>query len=389
MTGKDTRLVEAGRNPPSNHGIVNPPVYHASTIVYPTLAALEAADRTPYDGTRYGRRGTPTTFALEEAVAALEGGWRSIVVPSGLSAITTSLLAFLKAGDHLLMVDTVYAPTRRFCDTVLARLGIETSYYDPLADITSLLRPTTRVVFAESPGSLTFEVQDIPRTATAARTAGAITIMDNTWSAGLFFAPFSHGVDVSIQAATKYIVGHSDVMLGTITTTKDSFLPVKRTASVLGVCAGPDDCYLALRGLRTLSVRLARHQETALRLARWLSTHSEVVRVLHPALPDCPGHDVWQRDFSGSNGLLSIILKDAPKAALAAMLDGLALFAMGYSWGGYESLIVPFDPHRARTAMPWTGGGTCLRLHCGLEDPDDLIADLNAGFARLGAIKDA
>lgn len=385
MTAKETRLTEVGRDPAANHGIVNPPVYHASTIVFPTLAALEAADLTPYDGTRYGRRGTPTTFALEDAVAALEGGWRSIAVPSGLAAITASLLAFLKGGDHLLMVDSVYAPTRRFCDTVLAGLGVETTYYDPMADVAPLLRPNTRVVFTESPGSLTFEVQDIPRTAAAAKAAGAVTVMDNTWSAGLHFAPFTHGVDVSIQAATKYIVGHSDVMLGTITTTEAAFLPVRRATSLLGLCAGPDDCYLALRGLRTLGVRLRRHQETALKLASWLAERREVVRVLHPALPDCPGHAVWKRDFTGSNGLLSIVLDDVPKRALAAMLDGLKLFAMGYSWGGYESLVVPFDPRKARTAAAWTGSGTCLRLHCGLEDADDLIADLEAGLLRLAA----
>lgn len=385
MIHKDTLLLCAGRDPEANHGVVNPPVYHASTVVFPTLAALEAADRTPFEGTRYGRRGTPTTFALEDAVAALEGGYRSIAVPSGLAAITTSLLAFLKTGDHLLMVDSVYAPTRRFCDSMLAGLGIETTYYDPMADITPLLRANTRVVFTESPGSLTFEVQDIPRAAAAARAASAITIMDNTWSAGLYFAPFTHGVDVSIQAATKYIVGHSDVMLGTITTTAETFLAVKRAASSLGACAGPDDCYMALRGLRTLSVRLARQQETALTVARWLEPRPEVAAVLHPALPSCPGHDIWRRDFTGSNGLLTIILREVPKAALAAMLDGMKLFAMGYSWGGYESLVVPFDPARSRTATAWTGGGPCLRLHCGLEDVDDLIADLDAGLARLSA----
>lgn len=387
MSRKETRLLGAGRSPETNHGVVNPPVYHASTIVFPTLAALEESDHTPYEGTRYGRRGTPTTFALEDAVTELEGGFRSIAVPSGLAAITTSLLAFLKSGDHLLMVDTTYAPTRRFCDTVLAGLGISTSYYDPLGDVAPLLRPSTRVVFAESPGSLTYEVQDIPRLAEAAHAAGAVVMLDNTWSAGLLFAPFAHGVDLSIQAATKYIVGHSDVMLGTITTTEACFLRAKRAASFLGVCAGPDDCYLALRGLRTLAVRLARHQQTALAVARWLETRPEVARVLHPALPDCPGHDVWQRDFSGSNGLLSIVLHDVPKPALAAMLDGLELFAMGYSWGGYESLVVPFDLRHVRTAMPWSGGGPCLRLHCGLDDPGDLIADLEAGFARLAAAK--
>ncbi|MCA0368993.1 MAG: PLP-dependent transferase, partial [Proteobacteria bacterium] len=280
MSSKETRLVGVGRSPEANHGVVNPPVYHASTIVYPTLAALEEADRTPYQGTRYGRRGTPTTFALEEAVAELEGGYRSIAVPSGLAAITTSLLAFLKSGDHLLMVDTTYAPTRSFCDTVLAGLGIATSYYDPLADIAPLLRPETRVVFTESPGSLTYEVQDIPRLAAAARAAGAVVMLDNTWSAGLLFAPFAHGVDVSIQAATKYIVGHSDVMQGIVITDGPALSKKISTAyEALGLTIGADDAYLALRGLRTLPVRLAQHQRHATEVAQWLEQQPQVGRV--------------------------------------------------------------------------------------------------------------
>jgi cysteine-S-conjugate beta-lyase len=385
MSEKDTLLAHAGLDPFANHGVINPPVYHASTIVFPTLAALEEADRTPFEGTRYGRRGTPTTFALEKAVAALEGGYRSIAVPSGLAAITISLLAFLRAGDHLLMVDTTYAPVRRFCDTMLKGLGIETTYYDPLADPGPLTRANTRVVYLESPGSLTFEVQDVARAAAAARTAGAVSIIDNTWSAGLYFSPFRHGLDVSIQAATKYIVGHSDVMLGVITTNEAHFLRVKRAASLIGSAAGPDDCYLALRGLRTLGVRLARHEQTALTVARWLENRPEVVTVLHPALPSCPGHEVWRRDFSGSNGLVAVILKDAPKPALAAMLDGMRLFKMGFSWGGYESLIIPFDPRATRTATRWPHNGPCLRLHCGLESVGELLADLDQGFARLAA----
>lgn len=380
-----TQLAHAGNAPAANHGVVNPPVYHASTIVYPTLEALEHADRTPYEGTRYGRRGTPTTFALEEAVATLEGGDHCVAVPSGLAAITTALLAFLKAGDHLLMVDTTYGPVRRFCDVLLSGLGIETTYYDPLADVTPLLRDTTRVVYLESPGSLTFEVQDVPAAATAARAAGAVSVLDNTWSAGLLLKPFAHGVDVSIQAATKYLVGHSDVMLGTITTTADTFLRVKRASALLGTAVGPDDCYLGLRGMRTLSVRLTRHQETALQVARWLAGRAEVTHVRHPAFGDCPGHAVWRRDFSGANGLVTIVLQPASKRALAAMLDGMKLFAMGYSWGGYESLIVPIDPAAARSATVWPYSGPCLRLHCGLEDPADLIDDLEQGFARLHA----
>lgn len=382
---KDTLLVHAGRDPFANHGVVNPPVYHASTILYPTLAELKAADRTPFDGTRYGRRGTPTTFALEEAVAALEGGYRSIAVPSGLAAITTTLLALLKQGDHLLMADTVYNPTRRFCDRVLAGLGIETTYFDPLADVRPLFRANTRVLFMESPGSLTYEVQDVPAAAAAAREADIVSAIDNTWSAGLHFQPLRHGVDVSIQAATKYIVGHSDVMLGLITTNEAAFLRVKRASAFLGMSVGPDDCYLALRGLRTLAPRLTRHQATALRLARWLEQRPEVEDVLYPALPSFPGHTLWLRDFTGANGLLSVVLHEAPASAIEAMLDGLSLFALGYSWGGFESLIIPFDPQPTRTATRRGRYGPCLRLHCGLEDPDDLIEDLDRGFKRLHA----
>lgn len=382
----DTLLTAVGRNPFANHGIVNPPVYHASTIVYPTVAALRHADATPYDGTRYGRRGTPTTFALEEAVAALEGGARSIAMPSGLSAVTTALLAFLGRGDHVLVADTVYFPTRRFCDTVLAKYGIAVTYFDPCADIGPLFRPETRVLYMESPGSLTYEVQDVAAATEAAHARGVVAILDNTWSAGVTFKPFAHGVDVSVQAATKYIVGHSDAMLGVITTTDAMFPRVKRMTSLLGTAAGPDDCYLALRGLRTVAVRLRRHAETALAVADWLVDRPEVARVLHPARTDTPGHDIWKRDFSGANGLLSIELRPCGADAVAAMLDHMELFAMGYSWGGYESLIIPFDLSTARTATRSTGRGPCLRLHCGLEDPADLIADLSAGFERLNAV---
>lgn len=384
-TGSDTLLAHVGLDPFANHGVVNPPVYHASTIVFPSLEAMEDAERTPYQGTRYGRRGTPTTFALEDAVTALEGGYRSIAVSSGLAAITVTLLAFLRAGDHLLMVDSVYGPVRSFCDKMLAGLGIETSYYDPLADPAPLIRPNTRLLYLESPGSLTFEVQDVPRAAAAARAAGIVSVIDNTWSAGLYLKPLQMGVDVSIQAATKYIVGHSDVMMGLIITNQEQFLRIKRASSFLGSAPGPDDCYLALRGLRTLSVRLARHEQTGLAVARWLEQQPEVTRVLHPAFASCPGHDIWRRDFTGSNGLVACVLSPVHKPALAAMLDGMQLFRMGFSWGGYESLIIPFDPRGVRTATPWPDPGPCLRLHCGLENEADLIADLEAGFARLRA----
>lgn len=385
MTHKDTLLVHAGRDPHANHGVVNPPVYRASTILYPTLADYEEADRTPFTGTRYGRRGTPTTFALEEAVARLEGGYRSVAVPSGMAAITLTLLAFLKAGDHLLMVDTVYGPTRRFCDTVLKGFGVETTYYEPLADVAPLIRANTKLIFLESPGSLTFEVQDVAAVTAAARARGIVSAIDNTWSAGLFFSPFEHGIDVSIQAATKYIVGHSDVMMGVITANEASFLRVKRATAFVGTAVSPDDCYLAVRGLRTLSVRLARHQETALKVAHWLQARAGVVHVRHPAFADCPGHAFWRRDFTGSNGLVSFVTEPASREGVAAMLDGMRLFGLGASWGGYESLIIPFDPQPVRTATRWPYEGSCFRLHCGLEDADELINDLDEGLKRLQA----
>lgn len=384
---KHTVLVNAGRNPEENFGIVNPPVYHASTVTFPTLAALEASQEHPLDHVHYGRYGTPTTSALEEAVAALEGGAGCVTAPSGLAAIAISMLAFVKQGDHALVTDSVYFPTRKLYHNLLAKLGIEVSFYDPMigAGIAQLMRPDTRAVWVESPGSQTFEVQDVPAIAKAAHARGAVVVMDNTWSAGYFFDAFAHGVDVSVQAGTKYIGGHSDVMLGTITTTEALYETVKWTAVTLGSCAGPDDCYLTLRGLRTLAARLARHQESALAIARWLATRPEVERVLHPALPSCPGHDVWKRDFTGSSGLFGVVLKEFPKRAVAAMLDGMELFAMGYSWGGYESLIVPTYPPKVRSATTWPHKGPSIRLHVGLEDVDDLRQDLEAGLKRLAA----
>jgi cystathionine beta-lyase len=381
-------VTEVGRDPKTQMGVVNPPVYHASTVIYETLAELEEKTAHPFEGVYYGRNGTPTTFAFEEAVARLEGGYRSIACASGLAAIGATLMAFLDAGDHLLMVDSAYSPTRKVCEIVLRGFGVETSYYDPLigAGIKDLIRPNTKALFTESPGSLTFEVQDVPAISAAAHEAGAVVIMDNSWATPLYFQPFEHGVDVSIQAATKYLVGHSDVMMGAITTTEELFRRVRVMAAILGAVPGPDDCYLALRGIRTLAVRLARHQETALALARWLEARPEVARVLHPAFADCPGHAVWSRDFTGASGLFSIVLdRTYLKEALARMLDHMDLFKLGYSWGGYESLILPADPAPFRTARPWAAEGTLIRLHAGLEDAGDLIPDLEAGFARLTA----
>jgi cystathionine beta-lyase len=378
-----TRLVHAGREPARQHGFVNTPIYRGSTVLFPSVAALEANDQ---DFT-YGRVGTPTVKALEEAIAELEGGHRTLLTPSGLSAIATALLAFVAAGDEVLVVDSIYRPARRFCDNVLKRLGVTITYYDPLigAGIERLITKKTKVVFTESPGSQTFEVQDIPAIAKAAHAAGAVVILDNTWATPLYFKSFAHGADVSIQAATKYIVGHADAMLGAITTTEETTPAVAKTHEDLGLCPGPEDVYLGLRGLRSLGVRLERHQKSGLELARWLAERPEVARVLHPALPSHPGHALWKRDFTGASGLFSIVLKPVSHARLAAMLDGLELFGMGYSWGGFESLILPFDPRAYRTATTWQAEGPAVRLHVGLEDVDDLKADLDAGFARLRA----
>jgi cysteine-S-conjugate beta-lyase len=373
-----TRFSHIGRDF-SEHGMVNPAVYHASTVLFPDAQSLH--DRsTTYT---YGRKGTPTSRAVETAIAELEGGFDCRVTPSGLAAITTALLAFLKTGDHLLMTDTVYWPARQLCDGLLKNLGIETTYYDPLIGkgIASLIRANTRVVYLESPGSQTMEVQDVPAIAEAAHKAGALAFIDNTWGAGHYFKAFDHGCDLSIQAATKYIVGHSDAMLGSVVCSKDTFAQFNETYETMGMFAGPDDMYLALRGIRTMDVRLERHQKNATNVAEWLRGQDAVDTVLYPALTNAPGHEMWKRDFKGASGLFSVILKPAAEEAVYKMLDGLELFGMGFSWGGFESLVVPFKPHR--TATNWTAEGPCLRLHIGLESPDDLIADLEQGFNRL------
>jgi cysteine-S-conjugate beta-lyase len=387
--GDETRATHAGNHPHRNHGVINPPVYRASTILYPDVATLEQISKDRLSRIAYGRYGTPTVAALEEAVTALEGGGRAIVVSSGLAAITATLLQHLSAGDHLLMVDTVYGPARAFCEKVLSKFGVEVTYYDPLIGdgIAALIRPQTRIVYTEAPGSLTFEMQDIPAIVGAAHRAGALVLMDNTWASPLNFKPFRHGVDIIIHAATKYIVGHADVMLGIVVCRDELYRPLKLGIHALGHGASPDDCYLAIRGLRTLPVRLQRNGENALALARWLKQRPEVARVMHPALPDDPGHGIWKRDFAGSSGLFGIVLHPCAPTALAAMLDGMRLFGMGASWGGYESLILPVNPAASRTATKWDTAGPTLRLHAGLESIDDLIADLDDGFNRLAAAK--
>lgn len=382
----DTLITHAGRKPEANFGVVNPPVYHASTILHASVAHFEAAETRRHDDVVYGRIGTPTQFALEDAMAALEGGARAVAICSGAAACYTALLAYLRAGDHVLVPDSVYGPVRSFTTGFLARFGVAFDFYDPLigAGVASLVKPRTKAIYLESPGSLTFEVQDVPAIVAVAKDRGIATMLDNTWSSPLFLRPLDMGVDVSIVAGTKYIVGHSDAMMGICICTRESFPKVKQSALQLGYHAAPDDAYLALRGLRTVGVRLRAHQEAALKVARWLKTRAEVERVLHPALPDCPGHAVWQRDFKGSSGLFGVVLRrDIPKAAVDAMLDGMELFGIGASWGGFESLITAPRPARLRTATKWDAG-PLLRLHIGLEDVDDLIADLDAGLARLG-----
>jgi len=382
-----TRLVLGGRDPVANHGFVNPPVHHVSTVLYPTAEDF-LGRRARY---LYGRRGTPTSEALEDALRALEGPDCAGValLPSGLAAISTALLAVLKAGDHLLVTDSVYQPTRKFCDGMLKRYGVTATYYDPLigGGIAALIQPNTRAVFVEAPGSLSFEIQDVPAIAAAAHAKGAVVLMDNTWATSLYFRAFEKGVDLSIQAATKYIGGHSDVMLGTVSANKATWERLADTVHALGLCVGPDDVYLGLRGLRTMGVRLAQHHQAGMKVARWLAERPEIACVLHPALESCPGHALWRRDFSGASGLFSIVFKPVAQTAVNAFLNELTLFGIGASWGGFESLAIPFDCAPIRTATKWAPGGPTVRIHIGLEEIDDLIGDLERGFAAFAAAR--
>ena len=376
----DTRLAHAGRDPDRQFGVINPPVYRASTIVFPTMAEFENRLARKYTGLPYAIYGTPTTLALAEAVTELSGGFRSLVLSSGLAAVTQTLTAFVGAGDHVLVADSVYGPTRQFCAFLLIILV-------PVmigAEISDLIRPSTRVVYAESPGSQTFEVQDVPALARAARARGALTILDNTWATALNFRAFEHGVDVEIQAGTKYLAGHSDLLVGLVTTRDEAlFRTLRDGVALFGDCPAPDVAYETLRGLRTLGVRLRHQAQSALDVARWLQGRPEVARVLSPALPDDPGHALWRRDFQGASSLFGVVLKTTDERAVAAMLESLRLFRIGASFGGFESLVVPARPER--TARPWREPGFLLRVHVGLEAVEDLIADLEAGLARLRA----
>jgi cysteine-S-conjugate beta-lyase len=381
----ETRLVTAGRDTKAQKGFVNPPVVHGSTVLYPTADDLHA-HRGEY---QYGRHGTPTTRALQDVLMALEGPACAGVglAPSGLAAISTTLLSVLKAGDHLLVCDNVYRPSRNFCNGMLTRFGVETSYFDPLigAGIETLFKPNTRAVLVEAPGSQSFEMPDIPAISAVAHAHGVLVIDDNTWATPLYHRSLDQGVDISMQAATKYIGGHSDIMFGTISANAKAWPQLAEGIRLLGVCAGPDDVFLALRGMRTLAVRLAQHYRSGLEMARWLATRPEVAKVLHPALESDPGHAIWKRDFTGASGLFSIVLKPVPQTAVDALLDTVKLFGMGFSWGGFESLVIPFDCDSYRTATKWSPGGPTLRLHIGLENVDDLKADLDRGFAALKA----
>ena len=381
-----TLVGHVGRAPRKWLGAVNTPVFRASTILFPTVAELKAAAAGTHPGLTYGLHGLPTVRDFGAAMAELEGGHAGLAVPSGLTATTLPLLALLAPGDHLLVTDSVYGPTRRFCDLHLARMGVAVTYYDPLlgAAIEREFTPRTKVVFTESPGSLTFEVQDIPAIAAVAHARGARVVMDNSWATPLNFRAFDHGVDVSVHAATKYIGGHSDVLLGAIVGNEATFPALFRLWTDMGVTASSDDCFLGLRGLRTLATRMRQQQASGVAVAQWLRERPEVKEVLHPGLPGARGHELWKRDFALATGLFTIVLESGPAhERLAAMLDRMRLFRMGWSWGGYESLIIPTDPNRLRTVSHVDLGGPCLRLHIGLEDPDDLIADLDDGFERL------
>ncbi len=377
----DSVLVHSGRNPQDHHGFVNTPVYRGSTVLIDSARELEAGD----SRYTYGRIATPSSDALADAVAELEGGAKGFVTPSGLSAITSSMLSLAAGGDHVLITDSIYKPTRHFADSLLSKLGVEVEYYDPLLGdgIERLMRDNTRIVFTESPGSQTFEMQDIPAISEVAHRFGAYVLMDNSWATPLYFNPFQHGVDISIQAATKYIVGHADAMLGTITCNERSRDHIEKGLYALGVCGGSEEIYLGLRGLRTLGVRTRQHWSSGLEIANWLLERPEVARILHPAHESHPGHDIWKRDFTGATGLFSVILKPVAKERVHAMLDGYRNFGMGWSWGGYESLVIPFDPSSYRTATEWQAEGPALRFHIGLEDVEDIKQDLDDGFARL------
>lgn len=383
-----TRVVNAGRRKEWTGGIVSPPVWRASTILYDTVADLRERGSNTHHRLFYGRKGTPTQWALADALTELEPGAEgTFLYCSGVAALAAALLSVLAPGDELLLVDSAYDPTRGLAMGLLKRLGIKTRFYDPLigAGIADLIGDDTRAIMMESPGSLTFEVQDVPAIVAAAKARGVTTLLDNTWATPLLFPAISKGVDLTILACTKYVVGHSDVMLGSVTAAPGHFAKLRDTSFQLGQVASPDDCWLGSRGLRTMAMRLKQHEASALKIAHWLTEQPQVAAVLHPALPGCPGHDIFTRDFKGSSGLFSFALRGGDEDGRAALIDGLDLFGIGYSWGGFESLALPVDPQRYRSVTQRDDAGPIIRLQIGLEDPGDLIADLAAGLKRFGA----
>lgn len=378
-----TILTHAGRHTEQHFGFVNTPVFRGSTVLFNSLDALESTERR-YD---YGRTGNPSSSAVADVITQLEGAAGTVLAPSGLSAISLALLSVLRSGDHLLVTDSAYQPTRRFADGVLNRMGIATQYYNPrVADgVEALVTENTRAIFVESPGSLTFEIQDLRAIVDVARRHKLFVIVDNSWATPLYHRPLELGADLVVHAGTKMFVGHSDAMFGTVSANARSWEALRQTQLSMGTCASPDDCFLAARGLRTLAIRMQEHAWRALDLATWLQGRPGVGRVIHPALPDHPDHALFKRDFTGSGSLFSVLLDPAPRTALAAMLDDLRLFGMGWSWGGYESLILPIHPEKTRTAVEWNEPGNMIRIHVGLEGIDDLRADLGAALSRYVA----
>ncbi|MEM7194762.1 MAG: cystathionine beta-lyase [Pseudomonadota bacterium] len=381
-----TRSVHNARDPSIQNGMVNTPVYHASTIIHDTVNDLENAklNINTKDALIYGRLGTPTTFAFENSVADLEGGYGALAVSSGLAAITTAIMAFVRSGDHILVANSVYYPTRHFCDYSLQRVGVDVTYYDPsIGDsISTLFQENTRLIFMESPGSNTFIVQDVPAIAEVAAASNIVTILDNSWASPIFFRPLEHGVNVCVVAATKYLSGHSDTMLGVIIADESHYPAVRNCRDEYGQCVGPDDLYLGLRGIRTLATRMQQHDRSGRAIAQWLSQQPGVLRVLHPALPDSIGHEIWKRDFDGASGLFGFELESRSRDAAVSMLEGMRYFAMGFSWGGFESLLIPVDSSGGRKSVDWSSDRRLFRIHVGLEDVSDLIADLESGLQR-------
>ncbi len=379
---QNTILTHAGRSPSANYGTVNTPVYRASTILFPTLEALDNKEHTKL---RYGRRGTPTTHALEDAMCEIEKGDRALITPSGTNALAVILTTYAEPGAHFLIMDNAYAPTRKFCSRLLSRFGVETTFYDPTigADIESLVRPETKLIFMEAPGSQTFEMQDIAAIVDVAKRNNIATAIDNTWSGGYFCQPIQWGVDISIQSGTKYLSGHADVMLGTIVCTNEHYDRLRDTYLLMGVCVSPDDAWLVLRGVRTLGVRLRQHDVNARFVADWLAQQPEVLRLLHPGVEGDAFHDLWKKYFTGASGLFGFVISETDRTKLAKLFDGLSLIGMGSSWGGFETLMIPTNPTINRTATQWTPQGQTMRIHVGLEDPEDIVSEIRDGFDRM------